>query len=465
MRRERREQQNLNLDAGTDPILRNRIGGDEAVRQSQQLSFLPDRWSRISLRAQNGSSVFNNIQTHINVDSLKEAFKAIDGSKALGVDGISKSVFGKNLEENLAKLAQKVQRGSYRPEPKREVLIPKANGKTRPIAIACFEDKLVDWVIGKILSAIYEPTFIKNSFGYRPNKSADGAIKTCYYSLHKNRRKYILEIDFSNFFNTIPHDKLMRILKKKITDERFKRLIGRILVAETLGHEGELLPSEVGTPQGSIMSPILANIYLNEVIDQWFKENYQSYDNMMVRYADDGVFFFKDEETCHRFKEALKKRIESFGLSLNEEKTKVIDFSKSKNNQLDFLGLTLYWGKQGSRRLLKIKTEKTKLKKGIKEFDQWIKKSRITIKLQQLWKIAKSKIRGHINYYGYQGNQLKISYFIFKAIGSLFKWLNRRSQKRSYRWEGFKERLKNFPLSAEIKDMRLKQLGWNPYVH
>lgn len=464
MRREPREQQNLNLDTGARPILRNRIGGDEARKPAEQLSFLPDRWSRISLRAQDGSSVFSNIQTHVNVDSLKEAFKALNGLKALGVDGISKSVYGKNLEENLAELARKIQCGSYRPSPKREVLIPKANGKTRPIAIACFEDKLVDWVVGKILSTIYEPMFITNSFGYRPNKSANGAIKACYYSLFKNRRNHVLEIDFSNFFNTIPHDKLMRILKKKITDESFKRLIGRFLTSDILSHTGELLPSEIGTPQGSIMSPILANIYLNEVVDQWFKKNHSSYNNVMVRYADDAVFFFKDEDSCKSFRDALGKRVENFGLALNEEKTRTINLSKSENNQLDFLGLTIYWGEQGSRRILKIKTEKKKLKRGIEEFDWWIKKCRNTMKLQDLWKLAKSKIRGHVNYYGYQGNQLKLSHFIFKAIGSLFKWLNRRSQKRSYNWEGFKERLKNFPLIAELKHLKLKQLGWNPYA-
>lgn len=463
MRKERREQQSLNLETDIHSTLSSRKSGDEASKPAQKLSFLPDRWSRIGLRAQDGSSVFNNIHTHINVDSLREAFKALDGTKAKGVDGISKSEFGKNLEGNLLNLAVRVQRGSYRPKPKREVLIPKANGKTRPIAIACFEDKLVDWVVGKILSTIYEPMFIRNSFGYRPNKSADGAIKACYYSLFKNQRKYALEIDFSNFFNTIPHKKLMSIIKKKITDERFKRLLGRLLKSDILNHRGELLPSEIGTPQGSIASPVLANIYLNEVVDQWFKNNYASYNNIIVRYADDGVFFFKEENECQAFKTALQKRVESFGLALNEEKTKMINLSKANNNHLSFLGFTIYWGKQGSRRILKVKTEKSKLKKGIQEFDKWIKKARNTTKLSNLWSTAKSKIKGHVNYYGYHGNQLKLNHFIFEAVKSLFKWLNRRSQKRSYTWDGFKERLANFPLIEKLENMKLKQLGRNPY--
>lgn len=461
MRRERREQQSLNLETGAHPTLSSRQRENEGTKQ---LSFLPDRWSRISLRAQDGNSVFNNIHTHINVETLREAFKALDGSKAVGVDGISKSDFGKNLKENLENLTQRVQRGSYRPKPKREVMIPKGNGKFRPIAIACFEDKLVDWVVGKILSTIFEPTFIRNSFGYRPNKSADGAIKACYYSLFKNRRKHVLEIDFSSFFNTIPHKKLMGMLKKKITDERFKRLLGRFLKSEILNHEGELLPSEIGTPQGSIMSPILANIYLNEVIDQWFRDNHGSYNNIIVRYADDGVFFFKDREACHAFKEELQKRVEDYDLVLNEDKTRVIDLSKSKGNQLDFLGVTIYWGKQGSRRVLKIKTQKEKLIKSFVEFDQWIKKNRNRYKLKELWKTAKLKINGHVNYFGYQGNQLRLGHFIFVVKKSLFKWLNRRSQKRSYTWDGFEERLKNFPLIEDLKHLKLKQIGWNPYA-
>lgn len=465
MRTERREQQSLNLDTGTRPALRSRNGEDGSREQSQQLSFFPDRWSRISLRAQDKTSVFNNILSHINVDSLREAFKAQDGTKALGVDGISKSVYGRKLEESLKELERKVQNGSYRPKPKREVLIPKANGKTRPIAIACFEDKLVDYVVGKILSTIYEPLFIRNSFGYRPNKSAEGAIKACYYSLFKNKRQHVLEIDFSNFFNTIPHNQLMRVIKKKVTDERFKRLLGRFLASDILNHEGELLPSVIGTPQGSIMSPILANIYLNEVIDQWFKENYASYNNVIVRYADDGVFFFREEETCKEFKSKLKMRVESYGLKLNEDKTKMIDLSKSESNQLDFLGVTIYWGKQGSRRLLKVKTEKGKLHKALQEFDLWIKKNRNRAKLKDLWKIAKSKVIGHFNYYGYQGNQPKLIHFLHGVQKSLFKWLNRRSQKRSYDWEGFMERLSNFPLIGEVEDLKLKQLGWNPYAY
>jgi group II intron reverse transcriptase/maturase len=402
--------------------------------------------------------------THVNEETLKEAYNALEGSKALGVDGISKKKYGEHLDAKLKALAQRVQRGTYRPQPKREVLIPKAKGKKRPIAIACFEDKLVDWVVSKILTQLYEPLFIRNSFGYRPNKSADEAIKACYYSLCKNRRKHVVEIDFSNFFNTIPHRKLMKIMGRRISDRRFKGLIGRFLKGELISTTGEILPSDIGTPQGSVMSPILANIYLDEVIDHWFLTNYGSYNNIIVRYADDAVFFFKNEEDAKWFNQCLKQRVEEYGLQLNEDKTHTIVMDKASHAQFNFLGFTFYWGKQGSRRLLKVKTQKEKLIKSIREFEQWIKKVRNQFKLKELWALAKAKVTGHINYFGYRMNALKLNHFYSCVIKSLYKWLNRRSQKRSYDWEGFRERLKNFPLMKPWNKLKLKQLGWNPYA-
>lgn len=463
MPRERRGQQNLELITGTQPAHSGNWIEHSGKRFSREAFY--NRWVRIGLKARDRNTVFSNLQTHINVDSLGEAFKAADGSKAVGVDGVSKTAYGSNLEENLKQLADKVQRGTYRPKPKREVLIPKANGKTRPIAIACFEDKLVDWVVGKLLSTVYEPTFIRNSFGYRPNKSADDAIKACYYSLSRNQRQHVVEIDFSSFFNTIPHRKLMGMLGKRIKDRRFKGLIGRFLKGQLVTATGETLPSEIGTPQGSIMSPILANIYLNEVLDQWFVKNYASYNNVIVRYADDAVFFFRQEAEAANFREALGQRVEQYGLSLNQDKTRTLKLDKVNHQHFHFLGFTFYWGKQGSKQLLKVKTQKEKLIKSIREFEQWIKEARNRRPLKELWAIAKAKIRGHINYFGYYMNALKINHFYEQAVKALFKWLNRRSQRRSYRWEDFLARVKHFPLMMPLDKLKLKQLGWNPYAH
>lgn len=453
---ERRDRRNLNLNHVTHQ--------GSSTRVSEQFK---DRWLRISLKAQDTKAVFHNLLTHINVQTLKEAFNAIDGSKALGVDKVSKVAYGKNLEENLRILENKIHKGTYRPQPKREVLIPKANGKTRPIAIACFEDKIVDYVAGKILSTIYEPLFIRNSFGFRPNKSADGAIMASYYSLKDNSRPNVVEIDFSSFFNTIPHKQLMQVLGKRISDNRFKGLIGRFLIGELCNSNGETLPSEIGTPQGGIMSPVLANIYLNEVIDQWFIENFASYNNVIVRYADDAVFYFKKEDEAKNFMEKLERRVSEFGLTLNKEKTKLINFHKSSRTSFDFLGFTFYWGRPIKFRgqLLKVKTQKEKLIKAIQEFECWIKLNRSRLKTAEIWSLAKSKLLGHYNYFGYWMNRNKLSHFYTEATKSLFKWLNRRSQLISYKVEEFEEKLKQQPLPIPPTPTKLKQLGWNPYAN
>lgn len=418
-----------------------------------------NRWMRISLRAQNKDSVFQNLLTHINVESLTEAFNALDGTKALGVDGVSKRAYQKNLEINLTALVDRVKRGVYRPMPKREVLIPKSNGKERPIAIACFEDKLLDWVVSRILTEIYEPCFIKTSFGFREKHSCHQAIEASYYNLKDNNRPNVVEIDFSNFFNTIPHKKLMEVLEKKIKDVRFRAIIRRCLNGETVHADGVKRPGKRGTPQGGIMSPILANIYLNEVVDQWFEENYDKHNCRIVRYADDAVFFFKEEDDAKSFLPTFKKRVEEYGLILNMEKTRSLSFEKKKSNQFDFLSFTFYWGKHGNRKLLKVKTRKEKLIKAIQEFYLWIKQTRNQIKLSEIWELAKAKIRGHYNYFGYWMNRPKLNHFYHEAVKSLYKWLNRRSQKRSYDWEGFKERIKNFPLPTPPEKIQLKRLG------
>lgn len=460
---ERRNQQNLARSLSTQTILRD--GGDEQRRSVSTVDTLPERWLRISLAAQKGV-VFNNLLTHFKVDSLREAYQALDSNKATGLDGVSKTSYGKNLEFNLANLVNRIHEGSYKPQDKRMVLIPKANGQTRPIAISCFEDKLVEYVIANILRAIYDNAFIKNSFGFRPNKSAEGAIRAAYNALWDNQRPYVVEIDFANFFNSIPHRKLMEIIGQRVSDDRFKGLIGRFLKAGyLLDPETKTVP-QTGTPQGSIMSPILANLYLHVVLDTWFMKNYASYDNIIVRYADDAVFLFSEKETADDFVQKLFSRVQEFGLTLNSAKTNIINFDRNENSSFDFLGFTFYWGlnSNGNKTRLKIKTQKDTLHKKIQEFYAWIKSARSKQKTGVIWELAKAKLRGHYNYYGFWMNRPKLNHFYSEAVKSLFKWLNRRSQIPSFSWEEFLKRLEINPLPLPPQVSQLKQLGWNPYA-
>lgn len=461
---ERRDQQSVNLSTSISPVLRDRIMRHNST--ATQKSLWPNRWERIDSRALEKDAVFSNLLTHINAETLREAFHDLDGKKAEGIDGITKEQYGNELERNLKQLVERIHNGSYKPQDKREVLIPKSNGKTRPIAIACFEDKLVDWVVSKILTTIFEPLFIRNSFGFRPNKSAHEAIRATYLSLKDNRRPNVVEIDFASFFNTIPHQGVMKSLELRTSDDRFKGLIGRFLKGGILEQSGETTNSTVGTPQGGVMSPILANIYLNEVIDQWFVENYASYSNIIVRYADDAVFFFKRKDEADAFLKDLQKRVERFGLTLNTDKTKTVDFRKSENNQFDFLGFTFYWGerKKFRPRPLKMKTRKDSLYKKMQEFEQWVKDSRSKMRTADIWEAAKAKLQGHYSYFGLWTNYPKLWHFYSEATKSLFKWLNRRSQKQSFSWEQFLLRLKLFPLPMPPTTQKLKQFGRTRYA-
>jgi group II intron reverse transcriptase/maturase len=423
-------------------------------------------WARIGLSAKNPEIVFNNLFSHINVENLRQAFQALDGTKAVGIDGISKAEYAKDLDRNLEDLVTRLHIGTYRPQAKREVLIPKANGKTRPIAISCFEDKLVEWTLGKILESVYESIFIRNSFGFRPRRSQHDAIKASHNILKDDKRPFVVEIDLANFFNTVPHRKLMKILRRRISDGRLLGLIARFLKVDILDQAGITKQSEVGTPQGSVMSPILSNIFLHYALDTWFLENYASQSAVIVRFADDAIFMFSKEHQANDFLAALRLRLAEYKLSVNEDKTAIINFAKGKENIFNFLGFTFFWNKnKGWRKIsLVIKTQRDRLARKTKEYTDWIKLNRGRMKRKELWSLTAAKLRGHYEYYGYYCNRGKLMLFYQSVIGDLFKWLNRRSQKTSYNWPQFKQLLKSEPLPLPPDTTRLKTLGWSPYA-
>lgn len=390
--------------------------------------------------------VFKNVFHLLKVELLEVAFHRLDERKAVGLDGVSKQRYARNLQANLLDLEGRVQRGAYKPLLAKQVLIPKANGKTRPIAISALEDKVVQMAVAMILDALYEPLFKDVSTGFRPKRGCHEAIHKVYHLLRRNYRPYVVDCDIKSFFDSMDHDRLMEFVGKRISDHRLLRLLRRLISMGVMTQEGEVKANEVGSPQGSVVSPILANIYLHYVIDTWFEETHKRYDQRMVRYADDTVFCFKDPQAAETFLEALRTRLKENHLELNEDKTKIVELRKEGPNTFDFLGFTFYWGRTKERiKLLKAKTSAKKLRHALLEFKLWIKGCRNRYRLKALWRMAAEKLNGHYAYYGTTVNN-KLGFYYFTCMQLLHKWLNRRSQKKSFSWPAFQERLRQFPL-------------------
>jgi RNA-directed DNA polymerase len=409
------------------------------------------------LSQKDSTKQFNCLIHHYNEESLKQCYKELDGKKAIGHDGIDKEKYGEQLDKNIQDLLSRMKRMAYRPGATRQVLIPKAGkpGALRPLCIANFEDKIVQKMTHKILESIYEPLFLSCSFGFRPGIGCHDAIRAVYQYLYKYEVETVIDIDLANFFGTIDHGLLLEILQEKIKDKRFLRYIVRMFKAGVLT-EGELSISEEGVPQGSLCSPILANIFAHRVIDQWFEETVKTHCSGRVelfRYCDDGIICCQYKEDADRIKRALAKRLAKYKLKLNEEKTELVSFSKRayesgiKQQTFDFLGFTFYLGK--SRKgvtIPKTKTSKKRVKDKLSRVKEWICKVRNQYRLMQIWKMFCIKLKGYIGYYGISFNVGGVQEFLEKAKKILFKWLNQRSQKKSFNWEDFKLFMQRYPM-------------------
>jgi RNA-directed DNA polymerase len=301
--------------------------------------------------------VFTNIGHLINADMLKEQFQQLDRKKAIGIDGVTKDAYGQRLDENINELIQRIRRGTYKPKPARIVEIPKEDGSTRPLAVSCLEDKLVQSAASKLLCTIYEPLFLPCSYGFRPGQGCHDALKALTASVFPNMNGAIIEIDIRKYFNTIPHEVLMKLLRKKISDRRFLRLI-EILITAPIKEGKQIAMNHRGCPQGSIISPILANVYLHHVVDEWFETIKSSHIQgraELIRYADDMVFTFAIPREAKRFYEVLPKRLAKYGLELHADKSQVLPAGLGNAQRahregeriptFKFLGFTCYWGK------------------------------------------------------------------------------------------------------------------------
>jgi group II intron reverse transcriptase/maturase len=393
------------------------------------------------------------------VENLREAFAAIDGTKAVGVDLVTKDHYGNNLDHNLQELVNRLHVGTYRPQAKRGVEIPKANGKTRLIAVGSFEDKLVEWVLAQILTQLYEPLFIETSYGFRPKRSTFHAIKTTFCSLYQKKRKYVVDIDIKGFFDTVSHRKLIKMLEKRINDRKLMNLISRLLEVGIMTKAG-LIEKTEGTPQGGIASPILSNIYLHHALDLWFLEHFSPKGGVLSRYADDVIFTFTDSGEMNRFYEDIQARLRSYNLEINEDKSQKIDFSPKSGNVFHFTGFTFYWSTdRGSlKKRLRLKTKRDRLNRAIADTNDWLQCHRNRYTTEKIWDHIKSILRGHFNYFGLACNRPKLVHFYYAVNGLLFKWLNRRSQRKSITSAKFKRILLRNPLPFPPDVRKLKHL-------
>lgn len=425
---------------------------------TETLTITKTKMNRIALLSkQDPRRSFESLMHHFNEGSLKECFHELDGKKAVGVDGVDKETYGKDLDQNISKLITRMKTMSYRPGPVREVLIPKEGkpGATRPLGISGFEDKIVQKMMQQILESIYEPIFLHCSYGFRPGRGCHDAIKDLQHHLYESEIQTVIDIDLKNFFGTIDHEILEDILKEKIKDTKFMRYINRMFKAGVLA-KGDLIMSDEGVPQGSICSPVLANTFAHYAIDIWIEEMVKPNCKGKVRlfrYADDAIICCQHDGDAKRIREALVKRLGKYKLELNEEKTKQIPFDKRlvaqgiEQGTFDFLGFTFYWGKAKSGRIIpKLKTKAKTMKAKLKKVKEWIKEIKDRKQLSQIWKTFIAKLRGHINYYGVSHNSENVSKFLHEAERIVFKWLNRRSQRKSFTWEQFAKYIKSHPL-------------------
>jgi group II intron reverse transcriptase/maturase len=393
---------------------------------------------------------FRDLYVLINEEFLLDSWRLIRKDAAYGVDRISAQDYEQNLGENIRNLVDRLKRNRYHAKLVRRHYIPKPDGRLRPLGIPATEDKLVQLAVARILQAIYEQDFLRCSYGYRPNRSALDGVDKLTVKLQFGRYNFVVEADIKGFFDNIDHDCLVEMLGDRIGDRRLLRLIQKWLKAGVLDTDGKVIHTATGTPQGGVVSPVLANVYLHYVLDLWFQTVVKAHckgEACLIRFADDFVCAFEYERDAKAFYKALELRLGKFGLKVAPDKTRVIPFSRRNKPgaaRFDFLGFEFYWGIDlAGRDHLKRRTSRKKLRNSLHSFTEWCRENR-NLRLGVLFEKLNQKLRGYFNYYAIPGNSVGIKEFYEKALRILLKWLNRRSQRRGVTWQGFQDRLAHF---------------------
>ncbi len=377
-------------------------------------------------------------------EGLRSSFERQEERKAPGVDGVRKADYREGLEERIQELSRRVRSLGYRPKPVRRVYLPKGEGRYRPLGIPSFEDRLVQDSLSQILQAIWEPEFCNCSYGFRPDRSAHDALRRVAEIVTWEGTQWVVEADIKGFFDHVSHAHLMRFLEHRIADPCFLRVIRRFLKAGVM-EDGVVSASEEGTPQGGLVSPVLANIYLHYVLDLWFEKRYKKSCRgkaYLVRYADDFIACFEDEEDARRFVQELEKRLAAFDLEVEPSKTRVLRFGSragqdchrdgvGRPETFHFLGFTHFVSlSRRGRFVVGRKTEGKRFRRKLKLLNQRLRNLRVEGG-KIMMEYTKYHLRGHIQYYGVSGNMKSLKAYFYLACRLLFKWLNRRSQRRS----------------------------------
>lgn len=434
---------------------------NEAVNGNRDGIQLPEllstKLNRLSERARQDRELkFNNIAHLITVEMLKWAFQKLRKDASAGVNGITAIDYEKDLESNLKGLYLRLKGNRYRAEPLRRVYIEKEDGKKRALSIPVLEDKIVQRAASELLTRIYENDFLTCSYGYRPGRGAHDALDAIQTDITLGKANYVLDADISDYFGSIVRSELMTMIQKRITDKHLLRLIGKWLRVGVV-EEGRLLVSENGTYQGSVISPILANIYLHEVLDRWFAEIVRPRmkgEAKLYRYADDLIATFQYKEDADRFMQVLPKRFGKFGLNLHPEKTQMIEFGRSawvRRNQIkpatfNFLGFTHYCGtSRKGKFVVKVKTMAKRLRRGLLRVTDWCRNNRHQSMLEQTTHL-RSVLYGHYAYYGRRCNYHAINQFYRWLLRIWQKWLSRRGRDSYVSQKKLDAILRRYPL-------------------
>ena len=390
---------------------------------------------------------------------LMECFNELRKNAAAGVDGQTKEMYAQDLDIKIRDLNERLRKMAYRPQPVRRTYIPKPGSKNlRPLGIPAIEDKIVQSGLTRIIEAIYEQDFIEDSYGFRPGRNQHDALRELGRTIERQPVSYIVEADIKGFFDNVDQDWMMKFLEHRIADTKVLRMVKKFLKAGIM-EDGEVRMSEKGTPQGGLISPLLANIYLHYVLDLWFEKVYrkkcEGY-TRIIRFCDDFVVCFQRKADADGFVKALTERLRKFGLEVETSKTKVFEFGRfaeensarrgKKPETFDFLGFIHYCSKtrDGKRFRVKRKTSRKKFTAKVKAFKEFLKRSR-TLPTSELMGKVKAKLQGHYNYYGVTDNSQGISRFCYEATRLVFKWFNRRGKRNCLNWDKFNLLLKRYP--------------------